>query len=75
MSLGIVGHPTWKNTLRQDTCNRDSFRFMNMHDFAMAAYNINYPYICWNDRVYAIDMDDHGSLRYRDTNLLKEDVL
>jgi hypothetical protein len=71
----ITGPPTWRNTLDINTVNQNQLRFMHIGDFAMAAFNINYPYISWNGRVYAILSDDYGDLTWRDTNLFEEDIL
>ena len=73
--MKIIGHPTWKNTLNQETVNRDCYQFMDIGTFAIAAFNLNYPYICWNDRVYAISKNENFELTFRDTNLLVGDVL
>ncbi len=60
---------TWKTTLHDSVSGVGS-----ISDFAETCHKLNYPYMCWNDRIYSVSKQEDGTIEWVYTNLLAEDV-
>jgi len=60
-------NPTWETTV-----HNDARKFGHINEFARAAFELGYKYICWNDRIYVIWEDKTGYMWETDTQLLRE---
>lgn len=54
--------PTWRNTL-----HNDALVFGHISELTQIAIQIDYPFICWNDRIYMIAYDEDMYLWEVDT--------
>ena len=67
-----IEFPTWRNTI-----DCDQFKYIiSYQDAAERVYQVDYPFMCFNDRVYRVySEDDEGNrIRLSPTNWTRNDV-
>ncbi len=55
--------------------NNDARKFSHIDELGHVATDAGYPYICWNDRIYAIHYNGYGCLWSHGTPMTVNDLI